>query len=145
MRPSTSKTPTIHYRGSGFLQFWTVSVIFNLDKANSKQRPTDFLNGHSRFGIFSRHGHREIGIVLVHPDWAERNIPGNHEFILLCEGRDERTDESRIDHEQGWKYKMMLIEWHGDWAERVAIASIYKTDLNQAFGGGPVWKEIILG
>ena len=39
----------------------------------------------------------------------------------------------------------MLIEWHGDWAERVAMGWIKKNQLDWALKEGPVWKEIILG
>lgn len=98
---------------------------------------------HSCAGIFGRDG-RELGIVFINPDWAEVNIRKIHEFILLCEGRDVRAEYGKIDDEKGWKYKMMLIEWRGDWAERVSIGSIKKRHLGQALEG-PVWKEIILG
>jgi len=39
---------------------------------------------------------------------------------------------------------VMLIEWHGEWAERVSAGSIEKHDLYEALGEGQVWKEIIL-
>ncbi|KAF8971554.1 heterokaryon incompatibility protein-domain-containing protein [Flammula alnicola] len=128
--------------GSGFLQFWTVSVVFKLDKARSVENARGELNSRSRLGIFGCNG-RELGIVFVNPEWAEVNISKNHEFILLCEGRDLRDNGETEKPE--WKYKVMLIEWHGDWAERISVGSIRKGDLKQARGNGPVWKEIILG
>jgi hypothetical protein len=130
--------------GSGFLQFWTVSIMFKLKKSTSEDTIQGPVNTCSRVGIFGRDGH-ELGIVFVNPDWTEVNVPKDHEFILLCEGRDVRAENQRFDEEEGWKYKMMLIEWHGDWAERVSVGSIEKQDLDQAVGTGPVWKEIILG
>ena len=39
----------------------------------------------------------------------------------------------------------MLIGWNDEYAERVAIGSIGKGDLKEAFRDGPVWKEVILG
>lgn len=131
------------YRGSGFLQFWTVSVKFKLDKPTSIPDTQGPRNMHSRVGIFGRNV-CELGIVFVNPGWAEVNIGKNHEFILLCEGRHVRAKYGKIDDENGWKYKMMLIEWRGDWAERVSIGSIEKRHLDHALEG-PVWKEIILG
>jgi len=130
--------------GSGFLQFWTVSVVFKLNKPTSKDNAVGPRNTRSRLGIFGRDG-RELGIVFVNPEWSDINVPKDHEFILLCEGRDDRAQNGKMDHEEGWKFKVMLIEWHGDWAERVSVGSIEKKDLNQALGTGPVWKEIILG
>jgi hypothetical protein len=130
--------------GSGFLQFWTVSITFKLDKPTSEDTTTGPINSCSRVGVFGRDG-REVGVVFVNLDWAEGNIPKDHEFILLCEGRDKRAENGRFDEEEGWMYKMMLIEWRGDWAERVSVGSIKKQDLDQALGSGPAWKEIILG
>ena len=95
-------------------------------------------------GIFGR-DRRELGVVFVEPEWGEANRKKKHEFILLCEGRDVRAENGRFDDEPGWRYKVMLIEWHGEWAERVAVGSIGKEDLDQALGDGAVWKEIVLG
>jgi hypothetical protein len=79
----------------------------------------------------------------VNPDWGRANVPKVHEFILICEGRDERARGGRFDEEDGWKYQMMLVEWKGAWAERIGMGSIEKKDLSQALEA--VWKEIILG
>jgi len=145
--------------GSGFLQFWTVSTMFYLDKPTSKDPPardTVQALGFSRTGIFGCDG-REVGIVQMPPDWAEANVPKLHEFIFLCEGGDPMVP--RTEEEIVWKYQIMLIEWGAhQWAERVAVSSIEKKDLNQGFGTGhvggrlvkstypgAVWKEIILG
>ncbi|KDR74962.1 hypothetical protein GALMADRAFT_570303 [Galerina marginata CBS 339.88] len=130
--------------GSGFLQFWTVSVLFNVAEPTSKNDQLGPNNTLSRLGIFGRDG-RELGIVFVNPDWREKLVHESYEFILLCEGRDVRAEGGNMDEEEGWKYKVMLIEWHGDWAERISVGSIGKQDLDQALEPGPVWKEIILG
>jgi hypothetical protein len=98
----------------------------------------------SRVAIFGRSLH-ELGIVFVTESWRSAHVPGEHEFILLCEGRDERADSGKEDFEYGWKYMVMLIEWHGECAERVSVGSIEKHDLHEALGEGPIWKEIILG
>ncbi|KAF8878811.1 heterokaryon incompatibility protein-domain-containing protein [Gymnopilus junonius] len=134
--------------GSGFLQFWTVSVTFRLDKPVSRDDDEVIVNTGLRVGIFGRDG-RELGTTFVNHEWMNASASDIHEFILLCE-----------DDEEGWKYKMMLIEWHGwrddspykgttglhgDWAERISLGSIEKEDLDQALGEGPMWKEIILG
>jgi hypothetical protein len=120
-------------------------VIFKVDQPTSNEdderSPED---SRSRLGIFGRGG-RELGVILVNPDWRENFVPKSYEFILLCEGRDVKAKRRKFDEEDGWKYKVMLIEWYGEWAERVSIGSIEKRDLNQALEQGPVWKEIILG
>ncbi|KAI0870021.1 heterokaryon incompatibility protein-domain-containing protein [Hypoxylon argillaceum] len=153
-----------NHSGSGFLQFWTVSLTLRLAEPTSPDTYRGPPHKRTRLGIFGRSG-RELGTLTVQPSWLEANIlPQEREFILLCEGRDERAENGKADHEEGWRYKAMLVEWRdgdgkklaagsigGDgkspsmYAERVAIGSIGKADLNEAFGDGPVWKEIILG
>ncbi|KAI0875701.1 HET-domain-containing protein [Hypoxylon argillaceum] len=131
--------------GSGFLQFWTVAVSFRLDKpvsADDGASRSWLGDGHTRLGIFGSSG-RELGTVPVADGWlANSSLPVQGEFILLCEGRDERAEGYHYDEEPGWKYKVMLLEWHGEYAERVAVGSINKGDEME---GSPVWKEIILG
>ncbi|KAI1369879.1 HET-domain-containing protein [Xylaria arbuscula] len=128
--------------GSGFLQFWTVSVQFRLDhpvsEADSRRNRGDTL-----LGIFGASG-RELGTIQVASSWLRQSgsLPLTGEFILLCEARDERADGGKYDEEPGWKYKIMLLEWHDDYAERVALGSINKGD---ELEGSPTWKEIILG
>lgn len=136
--------------GSGYLQFWTVSITLRLDSA----APLDEVDFDShrtplsqRLGIYGRTGH-ELGTMMVHKAWIELNsIPVEREFILLCEGRDKRAENGRIDDEDGWRYMVMLIDWKqdGEYAERVAIGSIGKGDLDEGFGDGVMWKEIVLG
>ncbi|KIJ36775.1 hypothetical protein M422DRAFT_260866 [Sphaerobolus stellatus SS14] len=129
---------------SGFLQFWTVSVTFKLDIPTSKENNSGPKMPGSRIGFYGR-DNRELGILFVDEAWLKDNISKkHHEFILLCEGRDERAKDGREDQEPGWKYMVILIEWQGEWAERVALGSIEKDDLDQTLAPGPVWKEIIL-
>ncbi|KDR71611.1 hypothetical protein GALMADRAFT_229571 [Galerina marginata CBS 339.88] len=123
--------------GSGFLQFWTVSLTFRLDKPTRSDSP-------SRVIVFGQND-KELGTVPVQPEWETNHVPGQHEFIILCEGRDGTAYLHDKQIEDGWKYKMMLIEWHGDWAERIGISSIRKEDIFQSLGDGPTWKEIVLG
>ncbi|KAF8972430.1 heterokaryon incompatibility protein-domain-containing protein [Flammula alnicola] len=128
---------------SGFLQFWTVSVTFNLGTPTSIDNTCGPTNTRSRVGFFGRDGH-EVGTLFVNESWLQGHVPGHHEFILLCEGRDQRAKHGKSDGEDGWKYMAMLIEWHEEWAERVSVGSIEKHDLEQSLEPGPVWKEIIL-
>ncbi|KAF8884217.1 heterokaryon incompatibility protein-domain-containing protein [Gymnopilus junonius] len=130
--------------GSGYLQFWTVSIVFKIDKPQSKAASRGPKNDNKRLGIFGRDG-RELGIVFVDPAWGKANRKKEHEFIFLCEGRDVRAEGGRFDDEPGWRYKVMLIEWHGDWAERISVGSIGKQDVDQGLGKGAEWREIILG
>ncbi|KAI0813047.1 HET-domain-containing protein [Xylaria sp. FL0064] len=135
--------------GSGFLQFWTVSVKFQLNKpiSSPNEDRSSWFRGHTRLGIFGR-WKRELGTIYVVNTWLEKNpgLPLTREFILLCEGRDERAeDDYSRDEEPGWKYKVMLLEWHGDYAERVAVGSINKGDEVESLESPPTWKEIILG
>jgi hypothetical protein len=112
--------------GSGFLQFWTVSVIFKLDTPMSTAPTGGPEVQFPRVGIFGRDG-RELGALFVSDSPRFSRLTGEHEFVLLCEGRDGRAETGRQDDEEGWKYMVMLIEWHGEWAERVAIGSVEKT------------------
>lgn len=131
--------------GSGFLQFWTISATFRLDAPISQENDRGPRKLDSRFGIFGRSG-KEIGHIYVNKNWRSGNILGEHEFILLCEGRDERVEHGKDpDNEEGWSYMIILLEWHGQWAERVSVGSIKKDKLNEGLGDGPIWKEIILG
>lgn len=156
---------TYNNKGSGLLQFWTVSIILRLGEAVSPVKDVGPVHSRHRLGIFGRSG-RELGTLEVQSSWWEANKTGTRpgederEFILLCEGRDERAEGGRIDEEEGWRYKVMLLDWLGKggarsangsiegglaYAERVAIGSIGKEDMNEGLGEGPVWKEIILG
>ncbi|KAF9479535.1 HET-domain-containing protein [Pholiota conissans] len=131
--------------GSGFLQFWTVSALFRLAEPTSRHEGQMPLNKYTRLGIFGGKG-TEVGTIFIDPTWCKDNVTKTHEFIIVCEQRDKRVEDGHSpDEEPGWMYMAMLIEWHGDWAERVAVGLIKKRDLKQALGGGPVWKEIILG
>ena len=132
--------------GSGFLQFWTVSAVFRLDKPTRKPSQKDRQGSGVRAGIFGKTG-RQVGELYVDVEWAKSHGPGEHEFILLCEGRVTRPKSGREDEEKGWKYMVMLLEWHADgqWATRVTIGAIDKDKLDHALGQGPVWKEIVLG
>jgi hypothetical protein len=50
-------------------------------------------------GIFGRSG-RELGTVAIQASWLEKNPTSREaEFILVCEGRDERVQDGRIDEE----------------------------------------------
>ncbi|PPQ88582.1 hypothetical protein CVT25_009963 [Psilocybe cyanescens] len=118
--------------------------MFKLDQASTPSLKPKLKSGYTRLGIFGN-GDRELGNIFVHPDWCKNNVPKAHEFILICEGRDERAQSGRIDDEPGWRYMVMLVEWHGEWAERVAVGWIKKRYLTNALGDGPMWKEIILG
>ncbi|KAI9167999.1 hypothetical protein HJFPF1_04143 [Paramyrothecium foliicola] len=132
--------------GSGFLQFWTVSITLSLNEPTSTEEDNGPVHSRHRLGIYGHSG-RELGTMSVHSLWLEENpVPREREFILICEGRDKRAERGRADDdEQGWRYMVMLIDWHGEYAERVAIGSIGKDDLKEALGRGIVWKEIILG
>ncbi|PPQ95893.1 hypothetical protein CVT26_015579 [Gymnopilus dilepis] len=130
--------------GSGILQFWTVAMKFRLQDMVDSGTGGASEAAFSKAGLFGRDGER-IGAILLNPAWHAANVPGTHEFILLCEGRDEREEHGRIDGEEGWKYRLMLIEWRGSWFERVALSSMAKEILDQGLEGGAVWKEIVLG
>ena len=141
--------------GSGFLQFWTVSTTFRLGRPIVEDKELGPPNTNTALGIFGRDADRQLGTVFVNQDWADAHIRPNEtnefEVILLCEGRDQRAERDKEDEEDGWRYMVMLIEWHqtesegSEWAERVGLGSIGKDDLEQALGAGACWKEIILG
>jgi len=149
-------------RGSGFLQFWTVSVMLRLAAPAGTGKDVGPKHHRHRLGITGRSG-RELGTLEVQAEWWEMNSGGSQrqerEFIVLCEARDERAEGGRIDDEEGWRYKVMLIDWIATgarlatgsvgggemYAERVAIGSIGKDELKESLGDGPTWKEFILG
>lgn len=135
--------------GSGFLQFWTISIMLDLDKlaVTTQEMMNDLKFGHSYAGIFGRDGW-DLGNIMLDSEWFAANVPGRHEFIVICEGRIERPKRlGDEDKEPGWMYRIMLIAWRGEgqWAERVAVGAIEKDDLDEALEPGPVWKEIVLG
>lgn len=132
--------------GSGFLQFWTVSIMLNIREPASRvprigpesQLPL------AHVGLFG-HGKRKLGVLYVSEKWQDTVGHGRHELLLLYEGREQEEDPGKEDEEDGWKYMVMLIEWHGAWAEQVAVGSIQKGGLLETLEPGPQWKEIILG
>lgn len=145
-KPPTYETDILSRRpGSGLLQFWTVSLTLLLGETASAPEDVGPRHNRRQLGIFGSSG-RELGTISVQQAWFDqKSIPREEEFILICEGRDKRAEGGRIDDEDGWRYMAMLIEWHGEYAERVAIGSIGKGDLGEGLGGGGCWKEIILG
>ncbi|KAK4197113.1 HET-domain-containing protein [Triangularia verruculosa] len=148
-----------HHSGSGFLQFWTLSLILRTSEpttVDTYQGPPD---KRKRLGIFDSSG-REVGTIRVQPSWIDEHpAPEEREVILLCEARDERAeDDGLVDEEPGWRYMVMMLEWRDAdggrhaagsipsmYAERVAVGSIGKADWSESLGAGPVWKEVILG
>lgn len=145
---SDKNTPTYSFDilsshpGSGYLQFWTVSLTLRIDEPERPGKRKGLVDPQRRLGVFGRKG-RELGVISVQNSWFEKiTLPLEREFILICEGRDGYGDD---DDEKMWRYKAMLIEWHGEYAERVAIVSIKKRHLKEALGNGLTWKEIILG
>ncbi|KAK4178820.1 HET-domain-containing protein [Triangularia setosa] len=148
-----------HHSGSGFLQFWTLSVILRISEPTSEDTYRGPTDKRERLGIFGSSG-RELGTIGVQPGWMDEHpVPEEREFILLCEARGERAeDHDSLDEEPGWRYMVMMLEWrdgNGDrhatgstpsmYAERVAVGSIGKADWNESLGAGPSWKEVILG
>ncbi|KAF4948803.1 hypothetical protein FGADI_9360 [Fusarium gaditjirri] len=93
-----------------------------------------------------------VGRIYV-PEWWEGLVkfdssgPHEYEFIVLCEARDQREeDPRRADDDEGWRYRVMLVEskCDGQYFERVAIGSVGRNDLDKAIR--PLqWKEFILG
>lgn len=100
--------------GSGFLQFWTVSTTFRLAKPNRPPYDKKHSLAGVRVGIFGRKD-KQVGELYINEAWAERNVPGDYELILLCEGRvvrpgmedegeddaDENEGESEDEDEDG--------------------------------------------
>ena len=133
---------------SGFLQFWTVSMKLHLDTPSNTAEESGLFIERFRIGIFGRSG-RELGVIFVNEAWRSAHVPGEHKFILLCKGRDKRAEYGEADEEDGWRYMVMLLEWHVKdeciWAERVSVGSIGKGDELESFGEGPAWKEVVLG
>ncbi|KAK3352228.1 heterokaryon incompatibility protein-domain-containing protein [Lasiosphaeria hispida] len=93
-----------------------------------------------------------VGRIYV-PQWWEGLVnfdssgPHEYEFIVLCEARDQRAEDSRrADDDEGWRYRVMLVEskCDGQYFERVAIGSVGRDDLGKAVR--PLqWKEFVLG
>ncbi|CAK7214622.1 hypothetical protein SBRCBS47491_002208 [Sporothrix bragantina] len=107
--------------GSGFLQFWTVSILLQLGESTKIDKKQDLIKGDRvRLGIFGRSG-TQIGSIYVEPDWVKNQertngggkLPQTREFILLCEARDERApgNGNPDKHKKGWKFAMMMLEW----------------------------------
>ncbi|KAK4225289.1 heterokaryon incompatibility protein-domain-containing protein [Podospora fimiseda] len=161
MKPPTYVPDILsHNGGSGFLQFWTLSVIFRVAEPTSTDSDRGPPDERKRLGIFGLDG-KELGIVKVQPDWLEKHTIGEErEFILICDGRNKRAKHvSLVDEAPGWRYMVMMLEWcdqeggrHAKgsvaemmYAERVALGSIRKSHWQKSLAPGPVWMEIILG
>ncbi|KAA8909376.1 heterokaryon incompatibility protein-domain-containing protein [Sphaerosporella brunnea] len=138
---------------TGFLQFWTVSATFYIS-AGKEARGT--ARGYCYCDILDRNG-LLAGKIFVPADWYSKNAPGEHELLLLSEGKDLALKEegynavveaAKYEDEQDvgeWNiYNVMLTQWCGEWAERVAIGGLYRRALKQALSPGPQWKEIVL-
>ena len=126
-------------------------MTVRLDEPTNTKESIGLAHARHRLGIFGCSS-SELGTVSVQGYWYQKNtFPDEREIILLCEGRDTRAKKGMADAEEGWRYRVMLIEWVLDpngnkaYAERVGIGSIGKEDLDESLGDGVVWKEIILG
>jgi hypothetical protein len=102
--------------------------------------------------IISGRGGQAVGRIYV-PQWWEGLVkldssgPHEYEFSVLCEARDHRAEDSRrADDDEGWRYRVMLVEskCDGEYFERVAIGSVGRDDLGKTVR--PLqWGEFVLG
>ncbi|KAI1452834.1 HET-domain-containing protein [Annulohypoxylon moriforme] len=131
---------------SGFLQFWTVSVIFEIAETKTPWSDKRDQPPGERLGIFGK-SENELGLIVVPTAWLKKNpAPCKQEFLILCEARDVRAEDKDKDTDDyEWRYRIMLLDSKGEYYERVAIGSIGRGDEMESFGEGPCWKEFILG
>ena len=113
------------------LQFWTLSVYFNI-------KITDSIK--SGASIIDRFGH-DCG--ALHLDGLEEtnffNSAGPFEFIALSKAAGWDKLEDAPEH-----YNVMILEWSQGVAERRGIGWIKQDSVTQSLPPGPAWKEIFL-
>ncbi|KAK3312603.1 heterokaryon incompatibility protein-domain-containing protein [Apodospora peruviana] len=117
------------------LQFWTVSVHFNLE-------PGDDFTGYAY--IVTAKGAR-VGTISL--DGAEETTifttQDRFEFILLSRVmEDSYIMEPRREED---RYFVLLLEWNGDVAERRGLGLLNISAVADSLPPGPRWKEILLG
>jgi hypothetical protein len=77
-------------------------VTFRLGTSTTGQDDRGPTKKDTQFAIYGQSG-KEIGHIYVNEGWRSGDIIGEHEFVLLCEGRDKRAEDGRDpDDEVGW-------------------------------------------
>ncbi|KAH7063775.1 heterokaryon incompatibility protein-domain-containing protein [Paraphoma chrysanthemicola] len=138
---------------SRYLQFWTVSLRFEIELETTAVLHYTSLeaentgNGLRRF-ILRDSNAQDNGWVLLDERWIElvvgREI-GAHEFILLSEARprssSDSSDMKRVGHVQR-EYHAMMITWRDGIAERAGLGQVVPSVQSMK---EMEWKEILLG
>jgi len=139
-----------------YLQFWTLSVHFNIELDalavihHSSLEPENTGNGLRRFHLIDQY-RRECGWVLLNEDWIEKTTSKEdklQEFILISEtgGSEQISDLREEELGQCWnEYNAMMIVWEHGIAERVGLGRVMKHSLVDSTGLNLEWKEILLG
>jgi len=117
------------------LQFWTLSVYFNI-------KITDSIG--SRASIIDRFGN-DCG--ALHLDGLEEttffNSAGPFEIIALSKAAGQATGRPELE-DAPEDYNIMILEWSQGVAERRGIGWINQDSVTQSLPPGPAWKEIFL-
>ena len=127
--------------GYPLLQFWTVSVHFQMEIVDEMRGVADIVTPKEMEDKFGRIYLDGIG------DSSIFTTKDSFEFILLSL-RPSNWDLqlSAPDRLSSLLYyHVMLIEWNGPVAERRGFGRLIKTALAHSLPPGPQWKEIILG
>jgi len=107
------------------LQFWTLSLFYQIDKINIFVAETCVLdNTGKQCGHIYLDGFEETTFL---------DSGGPFEFILLS------VDTAPQDY-----YNVMLLEWSKGVAERRGIGTLEKLAIARSLLPGPAWKEIFL-
>ncbi|KAF2727345.1 hypothetical protein EJ04DRAFT_505854 [Polyplosphaeria fusca] len=143
-----------------YLQFWTVSVYFQIELNDAAVlrwksfQPESTGDGLRLFLLRDRFD-EACGWVLLDEGWVEKGKTSdirNQEFILLSEGsspRDEGNNEEVEDETGGGiddrEFNTMMITWIDGIAERAGVGRVRRTALANSCWRDMKWKEIVLG
>ncbi|OCL13977.1 HET-domain-containing protein [Glonium stellatum] len=144
-----------------FLQFWTVSAVFNIrpttiSSIRYSAADPEFLGAGLAIYHITNADDCVCGWVLLDESWAV-SVETKHEFIMLAAGKHHMDFERpHADHPwKDWRYKAdelldgyfeyytMMIRWNEGVAERLGLGRVMQQALDH--GCGARWKEILLG
>ncbi|KAL2670211.1 hypothetical protein Neosp_014678 [[Neocosmospora] mangrovei] len=130
------------------LQFWTMSVFYNITDVDVFNGVADIEDCHGekcgRVGLDAFEDleyfdfTRSFQFILLSECWAPKSVIEE----TLAEEQDE--DDNNAPEEDLKYYNALLIEWQGGIAERRGFAVILQDAVETSLPPGPEWKEILL-
>ncbi|KAF4816631.1 Vacuolar membrane-associated protein iml1 [Colletotrichum siamense] len=162
-KPSQRRFTVDHIQYSyPLLQFWTVTTYFKATVSkedNSSEIKVVVLDLFDGNGDYCGYVHQNKASTDIHTDnsepielillsecWKPLNENEKYSLLDIQEGigRCGITENYSKDYEGRSLFWALWIRWDDNVAERVGIAQIFQTAMEESLEPGPVWKEIIL-